>query len=112
MVWPVWSMRKELRLPPVGPGMTDLTTTPGTPPDRVAALRRAFHDTLKDPEFIADAKRQNAELRPMSGDQLAQLYRDLIGAPQDVKDRVKVALEPKLSDTQEIKVQGARPGAD
>ena len=79
-----------------------LATTPGTPPERVAALRKAFHDTMRDPEFIADAKRQNAELRPMPGEQLAQLYRDLIGAPQDVKDRVKLALEPRKTDALEI----------
>ncbi len=86
-----------------------LATTPGVPAERVAALRKAFHDTLRDPEFIADAKRQNAEIRPMSGDKLAELYRDLIGAPQDVKDRVKVALEPRKKDTQEIP-GGAKAG--
>jgi tripartite-type tricarboxylate transporter receptor subunit TctC len=86
-----------------------LATTPGAPPERVAALRKAFEETLRDPEFIADAKRQNAELRPMPGDQLAQLYRDLIGAPQDVKDRVKVALEPRKTDAQEIP-GGAKAG--
>ena len=29
----------------------------GTPPDRVATLGRAFAATMKDPEFLADAKR-------------------------------------------------------
>jgi hypothetical protein len=83
-----------------------LATTPGVPAERVEALRKAFHDTLRDPEFIADAKRTNAELRPMPGDQLAQLYRDLIGAPQQIKDRVKVALEPRKADAQEIEGGG------
>ena len=87
-----------------------LATTPGVPPERVAALRKAFEQTLRDPEFIADAKRQNAEVRPMPGEQLAQLYRDIIGAPQDVKDRVKAALEPRKTDTQEIRVEGAKTG--
>ena len=86
-----------------------LATTPGVPAERVAALRKAFHDLLGDADFIADAKRQNAEVRPMSGEKLAELYRDLIGAPQDVKDRVKVALEPRKTDTQEIP-GGAKAG--
>jgi tripartite-type tricarboxylate transporter receptor subunit TctC len=30
---------------------------PGVPADRIAVLRRAFDETLKDPEFLADAKR-------------------------------------------------------
>ena len=73
-------------------------TSPGVPPERVAALRHAFDLTLIDPEFIAEAKQQNAEVRPMSGEELARVIRDLIEAPQDVRDRVKIALEPKAAD--------------
>ena len=80
-----------------------LTTSPGVPPERVAALRKAFHDTLKDPEFIAEAAKTNSEIRPGPGETLAKHIEALIGAPQHVKDRMKVVLEPKLSDTQEIK---------
>ena len=73
-------------------------TTPGVPPERVAALRRAFDLTLVDPEFIAEAKSQNAEVRPMTGEVLASVIRELIEAPQQVRDRVKIALEPKAAD--------------
>jgi tripartite-type tricarboxylate transporter receptor subunit TctC len=76
-----------------------VATSPGVPAERVVALRKAFDETLKDPEFLAEAKQQNAEIRPMSGDELAQLVTDLIEAPKDVRDRVKVALEPKAEDT-------------
>ena len=31
-------------------------TAPGVPADRVAALRQAFDETMKDPEFLADAR--------------------------------------------------------
>src|SRR5206468_6144465 len=34
---------------------------PGTLPDKVAALRQAFHEAMNDPKFIADAKRTNIE---------------------------------------------------
>ena len=76
-----------------------LATTPGVPPERVAALRKAFDDMLKDPAFIADAKRVGADIRPMEGDRLADLIRRMIGAPEDVRQRMKVAIEPKSSDT-------------
>ena len=33
------------------------TLPPGTPKDRVQLLRKAFDATLKDPEFVADAKK-------------------------------------------------------
>lgn len=73
-------------------------TSPGVPPERVAALRRAFDLTLKDPEFIAEAKAQNAEIRPMSGSELAAVIRSLIDTPKPILDRVKVAIEPKAAD--------------
>jgi tripartite-type tricarboxylate transporter receptor subunit TctC len=80
-----------------------LATSPGVPPERVAALRKAFQDTLKDPEFIAEAVKTNSEIRPVPGEELAKHIEKLIGAPQAVKDRMKIVLEPKTSDTQEIK---------
>src|SRR6201993_3501853 len=40
---------------------------PGTPPDKVAALRQAFHEAMTDPKFIADAKRTNIEIDEVSG---------------------------------------------
>ena len=47
-----------------------IATTPGVPAERVAALRRAFDLTLKDPEFIKEAQTQRAELQPMTGAEL------------------------------------------
>ena len=78
-----------------------VATTPGVPAERVAALRKAFMDTLEDPDFMAEAKQQNAEVRPMTGEVLQATIRDLIEAPQAVRDRVQVALQPKASDTLE-----------
>ncbi len=40
---------------------------PGLPPARLAALRDAFDATMRDPEFLADAKRQDLEVRPVTG---------------------------------------------
>jgi tripartite-type tricarboxylate transporter receptor subunit TctC len=66
-----------------------LATTPGAPPDRVAALRQAFDDTVKDPEFIADVNQQKLDIQPLSGDSVDKLMHDLIGAPKDVRDHVQ-----------------------
>ena len=78
-----------------------LATTPGVPAERVAALRKAFEETIKDPEFIAAAKQENMEIKPMSADKLVDVINGLLDAPQDVRDRVKVALEPKKEHTLE-----------
>ena len=47
-----------------------------------------------EPARDADAERQRLEVRPMPGATLDKLIRDLIGAPRDVKDRVKKFVEP------------------
>jgi tripartite-type tricarboxylate transporter receptor subunit TctC len=82
-----------------------LATTPGVPADRVAALRRAFEATVHDPEFIATAKKESMEIRPQTADVLTQVILGLLNAPQDVRERMKVALQPRDEHTQEIKVK-------
>jgi hypothetical protein len=71
-----------------------VATTPGVPAERVAALRKAFDETLTDPEFVQEAKKQRAELQPMSGAELEQIVRDLIEAPAELRERVKLAIQP------------------
>ena len=76
-----------------------VATTPGAPPDRVAALRKAFNDTLTDPEFMKNAETERAEIAPMDGAELARIINDIIGSPPDVLARVRASLDSK--DVQE-----------
>jgi tripartite-type tricarboxylate transporter receptor subunit TctC len=46
---------------------------PATPKDRVELLRRAFQETLRDPEFIPDARKSNLEINPVPGDEVEDL---------------------------------------
>lgn len=46
------------------------TLPPGTPKDRVQVLRKAFEDTLKDPQFLADAKKSDLTVDPVSVDHI------------------------------------------
>src|SRR5262249_29207360 len=46
---------------------------PGVPADRVAVLRKAFMDTLTDPDLIADAAKARLDLAPMSGEDMQAL---------------------------------------
>jgi tripartite-type tricarboxylate transporter receptor subunit TctC len=50
---------------------------PGVPAERVAALRKAFDDTLKDPEFLAEAEKLNMEITPVSGERIQALIEDV-----------------------------------
>jgi tripartite-type tricarboxylate transporter receptor subunit TctC len=44
------------------------TLPPGTPKDRVQLLRKAFEAALKDPEFVADAKKSRLNVEAVSPD--------------------------------------------
>lgn len=57
---------------------------PGTPADRIAAMRDAFMATMKDPEFVKEAKTAGLDIDPMSGAQIAELYRKVYASPQAV----------------------------
>jgi hypothetical protein len=43
------------------------------PKDRLAALRKAFMDTMKNPKFLADARKRNAPVAPISGEKLMKI---------------------------------------
>jgi tripartite-type tricarboxylate transporter receptor subunit TctC len=45
-------------------------TTPGTPKDRVQMLRTAFAKTLQDPDFLAEAKKVQLDVNPLTGDEV------------------------------------------
>jgi tripartite-type tricarboxylate transporter receptor subunit TctC len=54
----------------VGPTARPYLLPPGTPKDRVQILRQAFMDTVKDPEFIADATKAKLDINPLDGAEL------------------------------------------
>jgi len=65
---------------------------PGIPEDRKAALRKAFDDTMKDPEFIAETKARGQEVNPVSGADLEKLVNELYATPKDVIAETKAAI--------------------
>ena len=50
---------------------------PGTPKDRVQLLRKAFLDTLKDPQFLAEAQKSKLDIEPMTGEELERTVQGL-----------------------------------
>jgi len=65
------------------------------PPERVAALRKAFTDMLADPVFIADAKKQNIAVNPRTHEQVTAAVGEAFQTPQEVMDRLQDILKPK-----------------
>jgi tripartite-type tricarboxylate transporter receptor subunit TctC len=66
-------------------------TTPGVPPERLAALRRAFDATMKDPEFLADAKKIKLTVGPMNGEALQKLITTVSNLSPDMLAKVRAA---------------------
>jgi tripartite-type tricarboxylate transporter receptor subunit TctC len=56
---------------------------PGIPAERLVALRRAFDETMIDPQFVADAKRQNLDVRPVTGAEADALIREVYATAPD-----------------------------
>jgi len=70
-----------------------LATTPDVPPERVAALRAAFDEAVKDPEFLAEAKTLNFDVNPIRGVDMQTTVERILTAPPDVARRAKHLLE-------------------
>lgn len=64
-----------------------LAAPPGTPKARVAALRKALLDTMKDPDLIADGKRIKVTFTPISGDEVAASFDEFFTTPRALVDK-------------------------
>ena len=69
------------------------TAPPGVPADRLAALRRAFEATVKDPAFVADAEKQKLEVEYVSPDEIRTVLTRLYKTQPEVVARVKAAVK-------------------
>ncbi len=65
---------------------------PGTPADRLAVVRKAFMAALKDPEFLAEAQKAALDVSPMSGEEVAALYKKVYETPKAVIDDARRAI--------------------
>ncbi|HXG50986.1 MAG TPA: tripartite tricarboxylate transporter substrate-binding protein [candidate division Zixibacteria bacterium] len=66
---------------------------PGTPKDRLELLRRAFAETMKDRDFIADARKSKLDLDPLSGDEIDRIIAALFKMSPDLVSQLKEILK-------------------
>jgi tripartite-type tricarboxylate transporter receptor subunit TctC len=77
----------------VGPAARPYVLPPGTPKDRVLILRRAFMDTMKDPEFLADAAKAKLDINPLEGAELERNVREVFNLDAALLPRAKEILK-------------------
>ena len=76
-----------------GPTARPYVLPPGTPKDRLEILRKAFVDTLKDPEFLAEAKKANLDVNPLDGQELERAVKDLFNLDPALVAKAKEMLK-------------------
>ena len=65
-----------------------IVTTPGVPPERIAALRAAFQAMLDDPDFLAACARRNLMLDGARGEELDEIVRATLRLPHAVAEKI------------------------
>jgi tripartite-type tricarboxylate transporter receptor subunit TctC len=70
-------------------------TTPATPKERIQILRQAFAATLKDPDFLAEAKKVQLEVNPLSGEEVGRIVEGLFSLNQGTISKLAAILAVK-----------------
>jgi tripartite-type tricarboxylate transporter receptor subunit TctC len=77
----------------VGPAARPYVLPPGTPKDRVQILRKAFMDTMKDPEFLAEAKKARLDINPLDGAELEANVREVFNLDPNLIPKAREILK-------------------
>ena len=68
-------------------------TTPETPPERVAALRKAFDTMVHDPKFIEQARREKFDIEATTGEAMQKIVTEMMAVPKAQSERLQKIIE-------------------
>ncbi len=74
-----------------------LAAPPGTPADRIAALRKAMLATLKDPAMIADAQKLKIDYEPVTGKETTEIFKEFYKTPPELVEQGRKYTQPDPS---------------
>jgi tripartite-type tricarboxylate transporter receptor subunit TctC len=86
-LYEAWALQMEFQRP--------LTVPPGTPKDRIGILRKALAATMRDPEFLAEAKKSELTLQYVSGEEIEKYVGKLLSTSVKVKKELQTILKVK-----------------
>jgi hypothetical protein len=66
---------------------------PGVPGDRLEALRTSFMATMKDPDFLAEAKKLEMIINPSDHTEMEKLINDTYAVPEPIVTRAKKLID-------------------
>jgi hypothetical protein len=67
-------------------------TAPGVPADRVEMLRKAFSDSMSDPDFLEEAAKMQLDLNPLSGARVSEIVNESLATPPELVEKVRATL--------------------
>jgi len=70
-----------------------IITTPGVPPERLAALKKAFQAMVTDPAFIEAMNKRNVPIFPATGEEMDEVTREVVKTPRRTLDLIKELLK-------------------
>ena len=73
----------------IGPIGRGLALPDSVPADRIALLRDAFENTLKDPAFLKDAAARQIEIDPTTGPEVEKEIARVLATPRSVVDKLR-----------------------
>jgi tripartite-type tricarboxylate transporter receptor subunit TctC len=84
-----WIAQYEFQRPWVMP--------PGVPQDRVEILRKAFKDTMQDPEFVAEAKKSKLEMQYVSAEEINGLVNQILSISPKTKKELQFLVKKETT---------------
>ena len=60
---------------------------PNVPPERIEALRKAFIETMKDKDLLAEAEKAALEVNPVPGEEIQRIVLDAYQTPPEIVKR-------------------------
>jgi tripartite-type tricarboxylate transporter receptor subunit TctC len=67
---------------------------PNTPSERLQTLRKSFAATLRDPEFLAEAKKTRLDIEPVSGEEIDGYVKQIYSMSAKVKHNLSFLVRP------------------
>jgi tripartite-type tricarboxylate transporter receptor subunit TctC len=86
-VYKAWADQMDFQRP--------LALPPKTPDDRLAILRKALADTLKDTALLAEAKKSKLEITYVPGERTAELVKEILSMPAEAKKSLSFLVRTK-----------------
>jgi len=69
-----------------------IVMAPGVPADRVAAMEKAYMDTLADPAFLKDAEGLQFDIQPIAGKTIREFVDDIMALKPETVEKIKKAM--------------------